>query len=56
MIGKTKAILEKLEGAHWFTVTHVRAEHGAHRNLDEINVFGAGPPFDYGSTSIVETL
>jgi hypothetical protein len=55
-IGKTGAILEKLQEAHWLTLTHVRAECDAHRNLTEINVFDAEVSFDYGSTSIVETL
>ncbi|MGA2055893.1 MAG: hypothetical protein ABSG88_11330 [Bradyrhizobium sp.] len=55
-IGKRAAILEKLEEAAWFTVTHVRTEHGAYRNLTEIKVFGAGLSFNYGSTAIVETL
>jgi hypothetical protein len=56
MIGKTGAVLEKLEEAPWFTVTHVRTERGAHRNLTEIKVFRVGPRFDSGSTRIVETL
>jgi hypothetical protein len=56
MIGKTGAVLEKLEEAPWFTVTHVRTERDAHRNFTEIKVFRVGPCFDYGSTRIVETL
>jgi hypothetical protein len=56
MIGKTRAILEKLEEAPWLTVMHVRTERGAHRNLTEINVFVSRPLSDYGSTAIVETL
>jgi len=56
MIRKTAATLEKLEEALWFTVMHVRTERGAHRNLTEINVFGTGLSFNYGSTAIVETL
>ena len=56
MIGKRRAILEKLEEAPRFTVMHVRTEPGAHRNLTEINVFGTGLSFNYGSTAIVETL
>ena len=55
-IGKTGAILEKLEEAQWFTVAHGRAERGAHQNLTEIKVFGRELAFDYGSTSIIETL
>jgi hypothetical protein len=55
-IEKNGAISEKVEKAHWFTVTRVRAERGAHRNLTEINVFDAGVSFDFGSTSIMETL
>jgi hypothetical protein len=50
------AILEKLEQAPWFTVAHVRAERGAHRNLTEIKVFALKTSFNYGSTAIVETL
>jgi hypothetical protein len=50
------AVLEKLEQAHWFTVTHIWTERGAHRNLTEIKVFASRPLFDSGSTSIVETL
>jgi hypothetical protein len=55
-IDKRGAILEKLEEAARFTVMHVRTERRAHRNLTEINVFGAGLSFNYGSTAIVETL
>jgi hypothetical protein len=33
MIGKTAAILEKLEEAPCFTIAHVRNERGAHQNL-----------------------
>jgi hypothetical protein len=49
-------ILEKLEEAPRFTVMHGRAERDAHPNLIEINVFGGQLFFDYGSTSIIETL
>jgi hypothetical protein len=56
MIGKSRAILEKLEEAPRFRVMHVRTERGAHRNLTEIKVFGTWPSFNYGSTAIVETL
>jgi hypothetical protein len=35
---------------------HVRAERDAHRKLTEIKVFAPEMSFDYGSTSIVETL
>jgi hypothetical protein len=55
-IRKSRAILEKLEEAAWFTVVHVRAEPGAHRNLTEIKVFALKMSFNYGSTAIVETL
>jgi hypothetical protein len=33
MIGKTAAILEKLEEAPCFTIAHVRNEPGAHQNF-----------------------
>jgi hypothetical protein len=49
-------LLEKLEEAPWFTSAHGRAERRAHPNLIEINAFAALPLFEYGSTSIMETL
>jgi hypothetical protein len=35
---------------------HGRAERDAHPNLIEINAFAARAAFEYGSTSIMETL
>ena len=48
--------LEKLEEASRFGLTHGRTEQRAHPNLIEIKAFGRQPLFDYGSTSIMETL
>jgi hypothetical protein len=49
-------LLEKLEEAPWLTLAHGRAERGAHPNLIEINAFVVRAAFEYGSTSIMETL
>jgi hypothetical protein len=48
--------LEKLEKAPWLRPAHGRAERGAHPNLIEINAFAVWAAFEYGSTSIMETL
>jgi hypothetical protein len=55
-IEKIGAFLEKLEEASWFTVLHGRAERDAHPNLIEINAFAVRAAFEFGSTSIMETL
>jgi hypothetical protein len=55
-IEKIGAFLEKLEEAPWLMVLHGRAERRAHPNLIEINAFALRAGFEYGSTSIMETL
>jgi hypothetical protein len=55
-IDKKAAILEKLEEAPQFTAMHGRRENLAHRNLTQIKGFGVELGFEYGSTSIIETL
>jgi hypothetical protein len=49
-------LLEKLEEAPWLTLVHGRGKRRAHPNLIEINAFVARAGFEYGSTSIMETL
>jgi hypothetical protein len=39
-----------------FPDAHGRAVRNAHRKLTQINGFGGIAPFDFGSTSILETL
>jgi hypothetical protein len=55
-IDQKGAISEKLEEASYFTIMHGSTEIRAHQNLTRIKVFGPRLPFDYGSTSIIETL